>query len=41
MSLFRTQDCVGRWKDHIRHIALLCGTLGRIQAEMKKPRGCE
>ena len=23
----------GRWKDHIRHIALLCGTLDRIQAE--------
>ena len=36
MSWFQTPDCVDKLKAHTHRIALLCGTLGRIQAEMKK-----
>ena len=35
MSWFQTPDCVDKLKAHTHRIALLCGTLGRIQAEMK------
>ena len=33
-SLCRTRDCDDKWKVRIRHIALLCGTLDKIPAEM-------
>ena len=33
MSLCQILDYVDKWMGHIRHIALLCGTLDRIQAE--------
>ena len=35
MSWFQTPDCVDKLKAHTHRIALSCGTLGRIQAEMK------
>ena len=35
MSWFQTPDCVDKLKAHTHRIALLCGTLGRIQAEIK------
>ena len=31
-SSFQTPDCGGKLRDHIRRIALLCGTLDKSQA---------
>ena len=35
-SSFQTPDCGGKLRDHIRRIALLCGTLDKSQAANTK-----